>query len=414
MIADLCVARLCIHRSHCFVVYIRRRAMFDSATTKRRIRRRSCDACRVRRASRAMPRGREAGKTARAPPAKRARGITGGVAPPPPQQQQPRNPGADAHESNASGDDDDDDEAAGRHAPNGDRAQTVNAHTDGALLRPKASPLSAEDIPLLNVAERRAVLSRWNSRLRALKNRARDISYQFPTANVSVFLSKPFPTERRHRWWYVAFFLVLRFVETRSRSTDERLLSLENLHRAEEEFLALGPMTRVAREYREDDETKLLSGAQILRRTFADVTDVTMNEKEKRVDALESNGDGDVVAARRGGDVVDASHAAREDTSAKTVDGLFRRLMPLVPVELHARLAHDLVTSGFVLRAGGAPGGALLKKFKDYEAEKKARSATQRGEEAGGSEDMPRTEEERRLIGATLRAHRQMNATDVQ
>ena len=67
----------------------------------------------------------------------------------------------------------------------------------------KAPPLRAEDIPGMNTAERRLVLSRWNSRLRALKNRARDISYQFPTSNVMVFLSKPFPTERRHGWWCV-------------------------------------------------------------------------------------------------------------------------------------------------------------------------------------------------------------------
>ena len=178
-------------------------------------------------------------------------------------------------------------------------------------------------------------------------------------------------------------------------------------------------MTRVAREYREDDETKLLSGAQILRRTFADVTDVTMNEKEKKVDALASSGYGDVEPTTRRDDVRHASDTAREDTSAKTVDGLFRKLMSLVPIELHTRLAHELVTSGFVLRTGAAPGGALLKKFKEYEAEKKAREkATQRvpweegANVSGGGEDMPRTEEERRLVSATLRAHRQINAGD--
>lgn len=173
-------------------------------------------------------------------------------------------------------------------------------------------------------------------------------------------------------------------------------------------------MTRVAREYRVDGEVKLLSGAQILRRTYADVTDVTMNEKEQKVDALPSNENGDVVAPRRddvGG--VDASTTARaSDASAKTVDGLFRRLMPLVPVELHSRLAHDLVTSGFVLRTGAAPGGALLKKFKEYEADKKGSSATQGiGQEYVG-EDASRTEEERRLIATTLRAYREMNAAD--
>ena len=68
----------------------------------------------------------------------------------------------------------------------------------------KAPPLRAEDILGMNTAERRRVLSRWNSRLRALKNRARDISHQFPTSNVMVFLSKPFATERRHGWWCVS------------------------------------------------------------------------------------------------------------------------------------------------------------------------------------------------------------------
>ena len=56
----------------------------------------------------------------------------------------------------------------------------------------------------MNTAQRRRVLSRWNSRLRALKNRARDLSYQFPTSNVMVFLSRPFQTERRHGWWCVS------------------------------------------------------------------------------------------------------------------------------------------------------------------------------------------------------------------
>ena len=176
-------------------------------------------------------RGNEASASASAskekpPPAKRARGLVGGVAPPPPTAtttttttttnpgEHPWGRGAPDAPRSTGGDDDDggdddgddDDFVVGE----GNDETRENGKHGGAetLPRPKAAPLRADDIPLLNVAERRAILSRWNSRLRALKNRARDISYQFPTANVSVFLSKPFPTERRHRWWYVWFGLV--------------------------------------------------------------------------------------------------------------------------------------------------------------------------------------------------------------
>ena len=174
-------------------------------------------------------------------------------------------------------------------------------------------------------------------------------------------------------------------------------------------------MTRVAREYREDGEVKVLSGAQILRRTYADVTGVTMNEKEKKVDALPSNENEDVDAPRRersGGGGDESTTARAGDAAAKTIDGLFRKLMHLVPVDLHARLAHDLVTSEFVLRTGAAPGAALLKKFKEYESEKKARSSSTQGGvgEGDGSEIAPVTEEERRLIATMLRTHREMNA----
>jgi hypothetical protein len=95
---------------------------------------------------------------------------------------------------------------AGGDGADGDaNAALANGETNEPFMPPaKAPPLRAEDIPGLNTAERRLVLSRWNSRLRALKNRARDISYQFPTSNVMVFLSKPFPTERRHGWWCVS------------------------------------------------------------------------------------------------------------------------------------------------------------------------------------------------------------------
>lgn len=150
-----------------------------------------------------MPQEGDVSASEGAPAAKRARRLVGGVAPPPGRSEL----GTNAPETNAGDDEDarenDDDETDGRNAAHENRAHAAN--TD-FLPRSKALPLNAEDIPLLNVAQRRAILSRWNSRLRALKNRARDIAYQFPTANVSVFLSKPFPTERRHRWWCVCAF----------------------------------------------------------------------------------------------------------------------------------------------------------------------------------------------------------------
>ena len=225
-----------------------------------------------------------------------------------------------------------------------------------------ASALRAEDIPGLNTAERRLVLCRWNSRLRSLKNRVLDISYQFPTSNVMVCLSKPFPTERRQGRW------------------------------CEEEFLALGPMTRVTRDYRLEEnleDVQRLSGSQILRRTVADLTGVVMHENEKAVGATEYEG-GEASLETE-------TEAQAGTSSAKTLDGLYKKLLPLVAAELHPRLAHELVQSGFVRGTGAVPGATLMKKSKEYVDNPTNVVVKDQSMQMMDPDDAPKTDEERRL-----------------
>jgi len=67
----------------------------------------------------------------------------------------------------------------------------------------KAPPLFAEDIGRLGKDDRRRVLARWSGRLRGLKKRALELSAQFPTSNVCVYFTKPFPGETREGMWCV-------------------------------------------------------------------------------------------------------------------------------------------------------------------------------------------------------------------
>ena len=176
--------------------------------------------------------------------------------------------------------------------------------------------------------------------------------------------------------------------------------------RAEEEFLAFGPMTRVTRDYRLEEsleDVQKLSGSQILRRTVADLMGVLMHEKEKAVDAREFEGGGASETE------AEAEAEAETSSAAKTVDGLYKKLLPLVAAELHSRLAHELVQSGFVRRTGAVPGVTLLKKSKEY-IDPRTVVVVEDPFRMMDPDDAPKTDEERRLVSATLRAHRLINA----
>jgi hypothetical protein len=99
-----------------------------------------------------------------------------------------------------------------------------------------------------------------------------------------------------------------------------------------------------------------------------------MHEKAKAVDAREVEGGEAEAVADADADAdaeTDADAEAETETeagtsAAKTVDGLYKKLLPLVAAELHPRLAHELVQSGFVRRTGAVPGVTLMKKSKEY------------------------------------------------
>jgi hypothetical protein len=168
-------------------------------------------------------------------------------------------------------------------------------------------------------------------------------------------------------------------------------------------------MTRVTRDYRLEEnleDVRRLSGSQILRRTVADLMGVVMREKEKAVDAIEYEGGG---ASEE-----EAEEEAEAGTpSAKTVDGLYKKLLPLVAAELHSRLAHELVQSGFVRRTGAVPGVTLMKKSQEYVESRRTEVVVEDPFRLMDPDDAPKTDEESRLVSATLRAHRLINADRV-
>lgn len=168
-------------------------------------------------------------------------------------------------------------------------------------------------------------------------------------------------------------------------------------------------MTRVTRDYRlaeSLEDVQKLSGSQILRRTVADLMGVLMHEKEKAVDAREFEGGG-------ASETEAEAEAEAETSSAKTVDGLYKKLLPLVAAELHSRLAHELVQSGFVRRTGAVPGVTLMKKSKEYVESRRTGVVVEDPFRLMDPDDAPKTDEESRLVSATLRAHRLINADRV-
>jgi hypothetical protein len=107
--------------------------------------------------------------------------------------------------------------------------------------------------------------------------------------------------------------------------------------RAEEEFLALGPITRV--EFKEEE--RVLSGAQVLRRTVAELSGLTMNSRQIARGALHEN---DSRAF--------PEQVSMQSSGHETLLDLFEKLKSAVPAELQPRIAHILVNSEIVIKSG--------------------------------------------------------------
>ena len=100
-----------------------------------------------------------------------------------------------AHEERNAGD-------ANETPPAAVRAPNAQTGRFGPPIR--APPLLPEDIDRLSKVDRKRVLARWSGRLRGLKNRALELSRQFPTSNICVYFTKPFPVATRAGMWCVA------------------------------------------------------------------------------------------------------------------------------------------------------------------------------------------------------------------
>jgi hypothetical protein len=122
-----------------------------------------------------------------------------------------------------------------------------------------------------------------------------------------------------------------------------------SLDRAEEEFAAFGPITRASRDV-DDGASAALSGAQVLRRTVADLTGFKMNAKQLARQAL------DDASAR-----VDIANAQEESSAAgDSLKDLFEKMKALVPGELHERCASVLVASGAVRKSGSVGDRSII------------------------------------------------------
>ena len=122
--------------------------------------------------------------------------------------------------------------------------------------------------------------------------------------------------------------------------------SIRSLDRAEEEFAAFGPIARVARDADNNGKSATLSGAQVLRRTVAELTGFKMNAKQLARQGL------DDASAR----VAIAIAMAEKEASAAgdSLEDLFEKMKSLVPTELHEHCASLLVASGAVRKSGSA------------------------------------------------------------
>lgn len=111
--------------------------------------------------------------------------------------------------------------------------------------------------------------------------------------------------------------------------------------RAEEEFLAQGPIKRARRE----QGGELLSGPQLIRRSIADLMQLGMNPQQLAKYAFDED------AAVERYENVQAERA--RDTHTASLDELYEELKQLVAPQLHTRCAEVLAACTAIQRTGG-------------------------------------------------------------
>jgi len=125
----------------------------------------------------------------------------------------------------------------------------------------------------------------------------------------------------------------------------------------------LGPMARAVRsgedfEHMFASNGASLSGAQIIRRAVADLSGLSMSGRDKSLDAPPAS-------------VAEQTSSGYDATKA-TLDELFGELSRLVAPINHSELAHVLVNSGILKRAGGVAGKKVMEESSKFRDQKKA------------------------------------------
>ena len=126
--------------------------------------------------------------------------------------------------------------------------------------------------------------------------------------------------------------------------TDVRWRIVRLIRRAEEEFLARGPITSSRTNRPADAADGSLSGLQLLRRTVAEILGHSMNATQLKRGAI------DELASERLCE--NERRVADEPARGDTLEGLFEELKELVPTQLHSLCAHILTRSKAVQKTG--------------------------------------------------------------
>ena len=126
--------------------------------------------------------------------------------------------------------------------------------------------------------------------------------------------------------------------------TDVRRRIVRVIRRAEEEFLARGPITSSRTNRPADAAGGSLSGLQLLRRTVAEILGHSMNATQLKRGAI------DELASERLYE--NERRVTDEPARGDTLEGLFEELKELVPAQLHSLCAHILTRSKAVQKTG--------------------------------------------------------------
>jgi len=126
--------------------------------------------------------------------------------------------------------------------------------------------------------------------------------------------------------------------------TDVRWRIVRLIRRAEEEFLARGPITSSRTNRPADAADGSLSGLQLLRRTVAEILGHSMNATQLKRGAI------DELASERLCE--NERRVADEPARGDTLEGLFEELKELVPTQLHSLCAHILTRSKAIQKTG--------------------------------------------------------------